>query len=163
MILSMMGGKHLLIRDKIEKLGIQWPLQSPQPMANYKTLRRSGNLLFTSGSGSFLNGKVIHVGKVGKDITLEEGYEAAKITAVNLLSMIEAEVGSLENIRIIKLLGFVNSAEDFFKQPAVINGASDLLVDLLGEKGQHARSAIGTSMLPFNIPVEIEMIAEIEK
>lgn len=152
----------MLIEDKIKKLGIQWPEQSPQPMANYKTVRRSGNLLFTSGAGPFLNGKPIHVGKVGGEITLEQGYEAARLTAINLLSMIQAEVGSLEKIRIVKLLGFVNSVETFFEQPEVINGASDFLVELLGEKGEHARSAIGTSILPFNIPVEIEMIAEIE-
>jgi len=153
----------LLIKEKLENLGLQWPEQSPKAMANYKTVRRSGNLLFTSGAGPFLNGKPIYIGKVGKEITLEEAYEAARITAVNLLSMLHAEVGSLENIRIVKILGFVNSTEDFFDQANVINGASDLLVDLLGENGRHARSAIGTNVLPFNIPVEIEMIAEIEE
>ncbi|WP_052484175.1 RidA family protein [Bacillus sp. OxB-1] len=149
------------MKDRIKQLGIQWPEQPPQAMANYLTVRRSGNLLYTSGSGSFLNGKPLHVGKVGKEITMEEAYEAAKITAINLLCMLENEVGSLDKIRVIKLLGFVNSADDFFDQPGVINGASDILVEILGEKGKHARSAIGTSILPFNIPVEIEMIAEI--
>lgn len=153
----------MLIKERIKALGIDWPEQSSEAMANYKTVRRIGNLLYTSGAGSFKNGKPLHVGKVGTEITLEEAREAAKITAINLLSMIQEEVGSLEKVRIIKLLGFVNSTEDFFDQPKVIDGASDLLVEVLGEKGKHARSAIGTSALPFNIPVEIEMIAEIEQ
>ena len=152
----------MLIKERIEALGIDWPEQSPEAMANYKTVRRSGNLLYTSGAGSFKDGKPLHIGKVGKEITLEEAREAARITVINLLSMIEEEVGSLEKVRIVKLLGLVSSTEDFFDHPKVIDGASDLLVDVLGEKGNHARSAIGTSTLPFNIPVEIEMIAEIE-
>lgn len=151
----------MLIEEKVKELGLSWPLQSPQPMANYVTVRRSENLLYLSGAGPFVEGKALYVGKVGKEISLEEAYEAARISAVNLLSVIHSEVGSLEQIRIVKLLGFVNSTEDFFKQPEVINGASDVLVELLGENGKHARSAIGTSVLPFNIPVEIELIAEI--
>jgi enamine deaminase RidA (YjgF/YER057c/UK114 family) len=151
----------MLIDEKIKQLGISWPNQAPKPMANYVTVRRTGNLLYLSGAGPFIDGKPAFVGRVGKDVTLEEAYDAARLSAVNLLSMIRAEVGSLENIRIIKLLGFVSSAEDFYNQPEVINGASDFLAELLGENGKHSRSAIGTSVLPFNIPVEIEMIAEI--
>nr|WP_106779328.1 RidA family protein [Lysinibacillus timonensis] len=150
------------IKEKVMELGLSWPELAPKAMANYTPVRRSGNLLYVSGSGAFKDGRPIYIGKVGKEVSPEEAYEASKLAAVNLLSMIEAEIGSLEHIKIVKLLGFVNSAEDFFDQPQVINGASDLLVALLGEKGKHARSAIGTSILPFNIPVEIEMIAEIE-
>jgi len=96
-------------------------------------------------------------------LTLEQGYEAARITALNLLSIIKAAVGDLDRIeRVIKALGFVNSAPDFHRQPEVINGASDLLVELLGDRGRHARSALGTSNLPMNIPVEIELIVRIK-
>ena len=150
-----------MIDQKLKDLGMEWPEDSPQPMANYVTVRRSGQLLYLSGAGPFVNGKPAYTGKDGKDVTLEEAYNAAKISALNLLSMIKGEVGSLDNIRIVKLLGFVSSEDDFYQQPEVINGASDFLVEVLGENGKHSRSALGTSVLPFNIPVEIEMIAEI--
>ncbi|WP_243354798.1 RidA family protein [Bacillus litorisediminis] len=151
----------MLIDEKIKNLGIAWPKESPKPMANYVTVRRSGNLLYLSGAGPFVDGKPVYTGRVGKEVTPEEAYDAARISAINLLSTMKQEVGSLENIRIIKLLGFVSSAEDYYQQPQVINGASDFLAEVLGENGKHSRSAIGTSVLPFNIPVEIEMIAEI--
>ncbi|MGA5691722.1 RidA family protein [Cytobacillus pseudoceanisediminis] len=150
-----------MIDQKLKDLGMEWPEDPPQPMANYVTVRRSGQLLYLSGAGPFVNGKPAYTGRVGKDVTLEEAYNAAKISALNLLSMIKGEVGSLDNIRIVKLLGFVSSEDDFYQQPEVINGASDFLVEVLGENGKHSRSALGTSVLPFNIPVEIEMIAEI--
>lgn len=150
-----------MIDQKLKDLGMHWPEESPQPMANYVTVRRSGQLLYLSGAGPFVNGKPAYTGRVGKDVTLEEAYNAAKISALNLLSMIKGEVGSLDNIRIVKLLGFVSSEDDFYQQAEVINGASDFLVEVLGENGKHSRSALGTSVLPFNIPVEIEMIAEI--
>jgi enamine deaminase RidA (YjgF/YER057c/UK114 family) len=149
------------IEEKIKSLGISWPQQIPQPMANYVTVRRSGNLLFLSGAGPFVNGKAVYVGRVGNEISTEDAYDAARICAINLLSVIQGEVGSLDNIKLVKLLGFVSSADDYYQQPEVINGASDFLVEVLGENGKHARSAIGTSVLPFNIPVEIELIAEI--
>jgi enamine deaminase RidA (YjgF/YER057c/UK114 family) len=149
------------IEEKIKRLGISWPKQTPQPMANYVTVRRSGNLLFLSGAGPFIEGKAVYVGRVGNEISTEDAYDAARICAINLLSVIQGEIGSLENIKLVKLLGFVSSTESFYQQPEVINGASDLLVEVLGENGKHARSAIGTNVLPFNIPVEIELIAEI--
>lgn len=150
------------MKEKVEKLGLEWPEQSPTALANYVPVRRSGNLLYTAGQGSMKDGKPIHIGKVGQDVTLEEAYEAARITAVNLLSMVYAELGSLDNVKIVKLIGFVNCTADFFEQPLVIDGASDILVELLGEDGKHARSAIGVHVLPFNIPVEIEMIVEVK-
>lgn len=153
-------GNSMLIENKIEQLGYNFP-ESPEPLANYVTVRKHGQLLYTSGSGPIVNGKPVIQGRVGADVTLEEAYEAARLTAVNLLSMIKNEVDDLQHIRVIKLLGFVNSSLDFYRQAEVINGASDLLVEVLGENGKHARSAIGTSVLPFNLPVEIEMIVEV--
>lgn len=150
-----------MIEEKIRELGYDFPESPPKPMANYVTVRRSGNFIFTSGTGAIKDGKPLYQGRVGAEVTIEQAYEASRLTAVNLLSMIKGEVGDLSRIRIIKLLGFVNSSPDFFDQPKVIDGASALLIEVLGEKGKHARSAIGTSVLPFNIPVEIEMIAEI--
>ncbi|UTR10430.1 RidA family protein [Evansella sp. LMS18] len=150
------------IQEKLNSTGLQWPDESPAPMANYVTVRRTGNLLFVSGAGPFVNGKPVYQGRVGAEVTLEEAREASRITVVNLLSMVSSEVADLHKIKIIKLLAFVNSAPDFYDQPKVIDAASDLFAELLGEKGKHARSAIGTSVLPFNIPVEIEMVAEIE-
>lgn len=150
----------MLIEKRIEQIGYTFP-DSPEPLANYVTVRRTGQLIYTSGSGPIVNGKPVIRGRVGAEVTLEEAYEAARLTAVNLLSMIKKEVDDLQNIRVIKLLGFVSSSLDFYNQADVINGASDLLIEVLGENGKHARSAIGTSVLPFNLPVEIEMIVEV--
>ncbi|RNF39773.1 RidA family protein [Planococcus salinus] len=151
------------IEQKVKARGLEWPKTAPAALANYVTVRRTGDLLFLSGAGPFVDGKQVYTGRVGQEVSLEEARKAAEIAAVNLLSMVEGELGNLEHVRIIKLLGFVNSANDFFEQPSVIDAASDLLAELLGENGKHARSAIGTSVLPFNIPVEIEMVAEILK
>ena len=105
----------------------------------------------------------VYIGKVGKELTLEEGYEAAKICAINCLSAVKSVIGSLDRIdEIIQIRGFVNSAPEFTRQPEVINGASELLVKLFGEKGKHVRSAVGTSILPNNIPVELEMIVKVK-
>jgi enamine deaminase RidA (YjgF/YER057c/UK114 family) len=153
-------GNSMLVEEKLEQLGYKFP-ESPEPLANYVTVRRVGQLLYTSGAGPIVDGKPVIQGRVGEEVTLEEAYHAAQLTAVNLLSMIKSEVEDLQSIRVVKVLGFVNSSLDFHRQAEVINGASDLLVEVLGENGKHARSAIGTSVLPFNIPVEIEMIVEI--
>lgn len=151
-----------LVEEKIAQLAYELPA-TPKAMANYVTVRRTGNFLYTSGTGCFVNGKSVYQGRLGKDLTIEQGYEAARLTMLNLLSSIKGEIGSLENIhKIVKVLGFVNSSDDFFDQAKVINGASDLLVDVLSEKGEHARSAIGTAVLPGNTPVIIEMIVEIQ-
>ncbi|TLS36512.1 RidA family protein [Pseudalkalibacillus caeni] len=150
----------MLIEDKLKDLGYEFP-DSPAPLANYVTVRKSGKRIYTSGSGPIVNGIPSIQGRVGSEVTLEQAYEAARLTAVNLLSMVKSEIGDLSRIRVVKLLGFVNSSPDFFRQAEVINGASDLFVEVLGENGKHARSAIGTSVLPFNIPVEIEMVAEV--
>jgi enamine deaminase RidA (YjgF/YER057c/UK114 family) len=131
------------------------------PVANYVPAVRVGNLLFLSGSGP---DQSTPKGKVGKDLSLEQGYQAARSTGLNLLATARATLGSLDRVkRIVKVLGMVNSAPGFTDQPKVINGFSDLMVEVFGEAiGKHARSAVGMAELPFNIPVEIEMILEVE-
>jgi enamine deaminase RidA (YjgF/YER057c/UK114 family) len=150
------------IEKKLGELGIILPGQT-KSMGNYVTVRRSGNMLYLSGNGPMREGKVVMSGKLGADLTVEQGYEAARITAINILGVLKSELGDLDKInQFVKVLGFVQSTDDFFDQPKVINGASDLFVEVLGEKGRHARSAIGTSVLPFNLPVEIEVIVEVD-
>ncbi len=147
---------------KLTELGIQLP-PAGKPMANYVKAVRSGNLLFLAGTGpSKLDGTYI-TGKVGKDLTIEQGYEAAKVTGAVILSTLKNELGDLNKVkRIVKVLGMVNCHSDFTDQPKVINGFSDLMVSVFGEKGKHARSAIGVNALPLNMAVEIEIVVEIE-
>lgn len=150
------------VEEKLKSMGLSLP-EPVEPVANYVTAVVDGPVVYTSGTSCMEKGRLKYQGKVGADLTLEEGYEAAKITMLNLLSTVKSYSGSLDRIeRVIKVLGFVNSAPDFHRQPEVINGASDLLVELLGDRGRHARSAIGTCNLPMNIPVEIEMIVKIK-
>lgn len=147
------------IEKKLEELGLELP-EIPKPMANYVPAARTGNLLFLSGHGPQ---KSIPTGKVGKELTLEEGYEAAKNTALCLMSTIKNSIGDLDKVkRIVKLVGFVNCSEDFTDQPKVVNGASDLFVEVFGDKGKHARAAVGMYQLPGGIPVEIEVVVEVE-
>ena len=148
--------------QKLKELGVSLP-ESPKPIANYVTSVRTGNLLFVSGHGPYNDGKTITTGKLGKDLTVEDGYKTARNVALNCLSSAKANLGSLNKVkRVVKLLGMVNCTEDFKDQPKVINGASDLLVEVFGEAGRHARSAVGMQALPNQIPVEIEMILEVE-
>jgi enamine deaminase RidA (YjgF/YER057c/UK114 family) len=136
----------------------------PKPVANYVSVVEVGHLIFTSGAGPLKDGRPVMQGRVGEQLTLEDGYEAAKLVMLNLLSALQAHLGTLNRIeRIVKLLGFIASAPDFTRQPEVLNGASDLLVAIFGARGRHARSAIGTSVLPFGIPVEVEMIVEVRR
>jgi enamine deaminase RidA (YjgF/YER057c/UK114 family) len=146
--------------ETLKKKNINLPAAS-SPVANYVPAVRVGNLLFLSGAGPGPNDLR---GKVGRDLTLDQGYQAARATGLNLLATTRAALGSLDKVkRIVKVLGMVNSAAGFTDQPKVINGFSDLMVEVFGEGiGKHARSAVGMSELPFNIPVEIEMIIEIE-
>ncbi|PFV81323.1 hypothetical protein COL05_14270 [Bacillus sp. AFS059628] len=144
--------------DKLSELGITLPAIRPA-VGNYVSCVKVGNLLFTSGQGV----DEYH-GKLGKDISIDEGYKAARQSMLNLLSVVRNELGDLNKVkRIVKLLGFVNSTEDFINQPKVMNGASDVLVDIFGEKGKHARSAVGMAQLPNNTTIEIEMVLEIEE
>lgn len=150
------------VEQKLEALGLKLPERSG-PFANYVSAVRTGNLVFVSGHGPTNAGQVVYRGRVGQDMDIETAYEAARLTALNCLASLKQEIGDLDRVtRVVKLLGMVNSAPDFVDQPEVINGASDLLVELFGERGRHARSAVGMGALPFGIPVEIEMVVEVE-
>ncbi len=147
---------------KLAELGIE--LFSPsKPVANYVKAVRTGNLLFLSGHGPGKADGTNITGKVGADLTLEEGYAAARQTGISILSTIKSELGSLNKVkRVVKVLGMVNCTSNFTDQPKVINGFSDLMVAVFGENGKHARSAVGMNALPSNIAVEIEIILEVE-
>lgn len=148
--------------QKIKDMGITL-FEPTKPVATYVKTVRTGNLVFVSGHTSQRPDGTGFRGKLGKDLTIEQGYEAAKLTAINLLSTLKVELGELDRIkRIVKVTGFVNSAPDFGDQPKVINGCSDLLVAVFGEKGKHARSAVGMGALPSNYAVEVELIVEVE-
>lgn len=137
--------------------------KAPAPAAEYVPAKTVNNLVYTSGADCRIKGKLLYEGKVGSDLTVEQGYEAARQVMINLLSVLKEHIGDLDRVKqVVKLLGFVNSADGFVEQPYVINGASELLVQVFGEKGRHARSAISSNELPFNTPVEIEMIVEID-
>ena len=146
----------------MKKLGIE--LSTPSsPMANYVNAVRTGNLLYLAGKGPGLPGKKLPVGKVGRDFTVEQAYVFARETGLNLIAVMKAELGDLDHVkRIVKILGMVNATPEFGHQPEVINGCSDLMVEVFGERGRHARSAVGMGSLPRGIPVEIEVIVEIE-
>jgi enamine deaminase RidA (YjgF/YER057c/UK114 family) len=132
-------------------------------MANYVSSARVGTLLFLAGHGPLRDGKPTARGKLGKDLSVEEGYKVAREVGLNLLATTKAALGSLDRVkRVVKVLGMVASAEGFTDQPKVINGFSDLMVEVFGDAGKHARSAVGMAELPSGIPVEIEMILEVE-
>ena len=145
----------------LKKLGIELPPVSP-PQANYVNVVRTGNLLFLAGKGPrHINGEYIK-GKVGADLTQEQGAEAARLVAINQLAVLKAELGDLNKVkRIVKVLGMVNATEDFENHPEVINGFSNLMVEVFGERGKHARAAVGMYSLPRNIAVEVEMVVEV--
>ena len=148
--------------ENLKALGIILPKQSA-PIANYVTYVRTGNLIYFSGSGPSVEGQGYIKGKLGKDMTIEQGKEAARITGINMIANLKNAIGDLNKVkRIVKVLGMVNSTESFTDQPKVINGFSDLMVAVFGEKGKHARSAVGMASLPLNMAVEIEMIVEVE-
>lgn len=148
--------------NKLIERGIVLPAVS-QPVANYVNAVRTGNLLFLAGKGpKDANGKDI-TGKVGQDLSIAQGYAAARAVGLSQLAVLKAELGSLDRVkRVVKVLGMVNCTQDFTDQPKVINGFSDLMVEVFGERGKHARSAVGMHALPFNIAVEIELIVEVE-
>ncbi len=147
---------------KLQELGIT--LMAPsKPVANYVKAVRTGNLLYLAGHGPTKTDGTYVTGKVGRELTIEQGYDAARLTAIGPLSTLKAELGDLNRVkRIVKVLGMVNCPADFVDQPKVINGCSDLLVAVFGDKGKHARSAVGMNSLPMNTSVEIEIIVEIE-
>ena len=147
---------------RLKELGIE--LAKPtSPMANYVNAVRTGNLLYLAGKGPGLPGKPLPTGKVGRDFTIEQGYGFARETGLSLIAVMKAELGDLDRVRrIVKVLGMVNATPEFGNQPEVINGCSDLFVEVFGDRGRHARSAVGMGSLPRGIPVEIEVIVEVE-
>jgi enamine deaminase RidA (YjgF/YER057c/UK114 family) len=146
---------------KLAELGIQ--LSTPSsPVANYVNAVRTGNLIFLAGKGPLKEDGENITGKLGADLTIEQGYEAARITGINQLSVLKAELGNLNKVkRIVKVLGMVNAVPGFTDHPKVVNGYSDLMVAVFGEKGKHARAAVGMGSLPSDIAVEVEMIVEV--
>ena len=146
---------------RLKALGIELPA-APTPIASYVPAVRTGNLIFLAGQGPVVGGKPTVTGKVGADLTEQDGYKAARATILTSLAVLRSEIGSLDRVRrIVKVVGFVNSAPGFTRQPLVINGASDLLVEIFGEAGKHARTSVGVNELPLNIPVEIELVVEV--
>jgi enamine deaminase RidA (YjgF/YER057c/UK114 family) len=148
--------------EKLISLGIELP-EVPVPLGSYVSFVRTGNLIYLSGMLPLSGGKLAYSGRVGQSVTLDEAVEAARISAVNALAVLKAGAGSLHKVRrCVKVTGFVSSAPDFIEQPKVINGASDLMFEVFGEKGRHARAAVGVNVLPMNAPVEIDFIFEME-
>jgi enamine deaminase RidA (YjgF/YER057c/UK114 family) len=148
--------------ERLKQLNIDLPAVG-KPIANYVNVVRVGNLLFLSGKGPSNEKGVFITGKVGRDLTLEEGIAAARLTAINQLAVLKAELGNLNKVkRIVKVLGMVNCEADYKDHPKVINGFSDLMVQVFGEKGKHARSAVGMCSLPMNMAVEVELVVEVE-
>jgi enamine deaminase RidA (YjgF/YER057c/UK114 family) len=147
---------------RLVELGIVLP-SPPQPVANYVNGVRTGNLIFLAGKGPKRADGTEITGKLGVDVSIEEGYEAAKLTAINQLAVLKSMLGDLSKVkRVVKVLGMVNSDPSFIEQPKVINGFSDLIVEVFGERGKHARAAVGMASLPRAQAVEIEMIVEVE-
>lgn len=150
------------VEKKAQEMGIKIP-EAPKPVAAYVPGVKCGELIFTSGQLPFVNGELQHRGKVGAEVSAEDAYEAAKISALNCLGVIKSIVGDLDKIeQVVKVVGFVNSAPGFNMQPKVINGASELLANLLGEKGIHARSAVGVCELPLDAACEVEIVVKVK-
>ncbi len=149
------------IIEKLSSMGLSLPAV-PVPVAAYVNCVRSGNLLFLSG-GLPIDGERTVIGKVPTDVSLEEAREGARMIVLNRLAVIRDAIGSLDEVKqIVSLTGFVNSEPDFFGHPQVVNGASELLVELFGEKGRHSRTALGAAALPLNVAVEINLIVEVQ-
>jgi enamine deaminase RidA (YjgF/YER057c/UK114 family) len=147
---------------RLRALGLELPA-APRPAANYVTATQSGRLVFLSGQGPLADGKVVYAGQVGTDLSEADGYRAARLTILNSLAILREHAGSLDRVtRILKLLAWVNCAPGFGRQHLVVNGASDLLVEVFGDRGRHARSAVAAHDLPFGIAVEIELVAEVD-
>jgi enamine deaminase RidA (YjgF/YER057c/UK114 family) len=147
-------------RARLTELGIELP-ETAAPLAAYVPAVRTGDLVYTSGQLPMLNGKLARTGKVGAEVSPEDGYALARICALNALAAVDALVGLDSVTRVVKVVGFVASGPNFNGQPGVINGASELLGEVFGEAGAHARSAVGVSELPLDAPVEVELICEI--
>ena len=150
------------VERKLQAMGLTLP-SAPAPVANYVRAVQAGDLVFLSGHGPTRDGAWAYRGKLGREFSVAEGYEAAKLVMLNCLASLKEAVGDLDRVRrVVKLLGMVNGTPDFTRHPEVVNGASDLLVALYGDRGRHARSAVGMVGLPFDSPVEIEMIVQVQ-
>ncbi len=148
------------VRTKLEEMGLSVPV-APIPLAAYLPAVRTGNLIFTAGQLPLIDGQIVATGKVGREVTAENGKRLAEVCALNCLAAVETIVPLEKISRIIRVVGYVNSATGFTNQPVVINGASELFLNLWGDSGKHARSAVGVAELPLNAPVEIELTVEI--
>ena len=147
--------------QRLRERGIELPRPNA-PVANYAPAVRTGNLVFLAGTGPFKPDGTLATGKVGRDVTVEEAYQHARLTGLVLLAALRGAVGSLDNVtRAVKVLGMVNAVPEFTDHPKVINGCSDLFVEVFGERGRHARSAVGMGSLPFGMTVEVEAIFEV--
>jgi enamine deaminase RidA (YjgF/YER057c/UK114 family) len=157
---NIMAGK---VEGRLSELGITVP-QAAAPVANYVGFVKAGNLVFVSGQVTLKDGKLQYIGKLGAEISVEDGQKAARLCATNIIAQLKAACdGDLDRVkRIVRLGGFVNSTPDFTDQPKVINGASDLMVEAFGDRGKHARAAVSAGSLPLGVAVEIDAIAEIE-
>jgi len=151
------------IDNRLKELGIEVPVPA-KPVANYVGWVKTGNLVFTAGQVTLKDGKLEYVGKAGADFTTEDASKAARLCAINVIAQLkDACGGNLDRVkRIVKVVGFVNGTPEFKEHPKVVNGASDLFVEVFGDKGKHARSAVGAGSLPLNVAVEVEAVAEIE-
>jgi enamine deaminase RidA (YjgF/YER057c/UK114 family) len=148
--------------DRIRALGLEIP-EVVTPLASYVPAARSGSYVYTSGQLPIVKGELVASGKVGAEVDPERAGELARVCALNAIAAVRAEVGELSRVRrIVKVVGFVASAPDFYGQPQVVNGVSDLLGEVFGDAGKHARSAVGVAVLPRDAPVEVELIAEVE-
>ena len=151
----------MTIAEKLSELGLTLP-PPPKPLATYIPACQAGNLLFVSGVLPFREGKLSMTGKLGHNLTVEQGYQAARLALLNALAIIQKELGTFDRVqKIVRMTGHVASATGFVEQPAVINGASDLLVTLFEDRGRHARLALGAAELPLHAPIELELIVQV--
>jgi len=147
--------------DKLRELGIELP-EAPSPLGSYVPVIRTGNLVFLSGILPLVKGKLLRQGRLGESVSLDEAREDAKTAAINALSVLKSNIGSLDKVKsCVKITGYVASTHDFTEQPKVLNAASDLLFEVFGEAGRHVRAAVGVNVLPLNSPVELEFIFEV--
>ena len=153
----------MTISEKLAQLGVTLP-PAPRPVGSYVPACQAGNLVFVSGVLPFQDGKILQPGKLGRDLSIEEGQANARIAIINALAILQQELGDLARVtRVVRLTGHVACAEGFGDQPAVINGASDFLVEVFGEQGRHARLALGAFELPLHAPIELELIVQVSK
>lgn len=151
------------VEDRLKEMGYSLP-EVPTPLAAYVPGVKLGNLIFTSGQVAIADGKLVYKGVLGQDVDVETGYKAAELCALNALAVVKSLVGDLDKVkRVVKLTGYVNSTVEFGDQPKVMNGASNLLVELFGEQGKHARAAVGSSGLPLGSAVELDLLVEVEE